>query len=44
MTPEQHTIYSLSLFFALASLLLWSKRRHRVSQHIREGLSAEHTR
>jgi len=35
MTPEQHTIYSLSLFFALASLLLWSKRRHRVSQHIR---------
>lgn len=44
MTPEAHTIHSLSLFFALASLLLWSKRRNRVSQPVRAGQPAEHTR
>ncbi|HEY2018631.1 MAG TPA: hypothetical protein VGH38_34235 [Bryobacteraceae bacterium] len=40
MTPEAHTIYSLSLFFSLASLLLWSKRRHRISDCVREQATA----
>ena len=29
MTPVLHTIYTISLFLALDSLLLWSNRRHR---------------
>lgn len=40
MTPESHTIYSVCLFLSLASLLLWSKRRHRVSRLVRKGLAA----
>ena len=35
MTPESHTIYSLSLFFSLAALLIWSRRRQPVAS--REG-------
>jgi hypothetical protein len=30
MTPTSHTLYTLTLFFALAALKLWSDRRHRV--------------
>ncbi len=40
MTPESHTIYSVSLFLSLASLLLWSKRRHRASRPVRRGLAS----
>jgi hypothetical protein len=29
MTPTSHTLYTLTLFFALAALKLWSERRHR---------------
>jgi hypothetical protein len=39
MTPGSHTLYSTALFLALASLLMWSNRRHRVSRMYREGLS-----
>jgi hypothetical protein len=27
MTPVAHSLYGISLFFALESLLLWTKRR-----------------
>jgi hypothetical protein len=30
MTPISHTLYTLTLFFALSALKLWSDRRHRV--------------
>src|ERR1017187_6323987 len=33
MTPESHTLYSVMLFLALASLNLWSKRHYRTSQY-----------
>ena len=29
MTPECQTLFSLTLFLALSSLLAWSNRRHR---------------
>lgn len=30
MTPASHTLYTLTLFLALATLNLWSNRRHRI--------------
>ena len=30
MTAASHTLYTLTLFLALATLKLWSERRHRV--------------
>ena len=30
MTPISHTLFTLTLFFALAALKLWSDRRHRI--------------
>ena len=38
MTPEAHTFYSLSLFLALVSLRLWSKRRHRIPDLVHQGV------
>ena len=35
MTPESQTIYSLSLFFSLAFLMLWSRRRQRSVSPVR---------
>jgi hypothetical protein len=35
MAPVSHTIFSLSLFFALVALLIWSKRRRRASESAR---------
>jgi hypothetical protein len=29
MTPEYHTLFSLTLFIALSTLLAWSNRRNR---------------
>jgi hypothetical protein len=29
MTPDSQTIFSITLFAALSSLLAWSSRRHR---------------
>jgi hypothetical protein len=29
MTPESQTLFSITLFLALSSLLAWSNRRHR---------------
>jgi len=40
MMPAAHTLYSLALFLALASLLGWSHRRHRVERLYRAGVSA----
>jgi hypothetical protein len=36
MTPISHTLYTLTLFFALAALKLWSDRRHRVLRACRD--------
>jgi hypothetical protein len=32
MTPESQTLFSITLFLALSSLLAWSNRRHRGNQ------------
>jgi hypothetical protein len=40
MWPETQTLYSVTLFFALSSLLAWSHRRHRASRRFREALAA----
>jgi len=37
MTAASHTAYSLALFFALATLNLWSERRHRLARAFRAG-------
>ena len=29
MTPDSQTLFSITLFLALSSLLAWSNRRHR---------------
>jgi len=39
MTPVAHTIYSVGLFFSLLALLLWLKRRHRVSEMVKRAVS-----
>jgi len=39
LTPESNTLYSLSLFFALVALMLWSKRRHRAARQFRRGVA-----
>jgi hypothetical protein len=39
MTSAAHTLYSVSLFLALQSLLLWSKRRHRSAFRYRRALA-----
>ncbi len=39
MTPISHTFYSLALFFALVSLSLWVKRRHRVTEIVKRAVS-----
>ena len=37
MTPISHTLYTLTLFLALAVLKLWSERRHRIPRAVRAG-------
>ena len=32
MTPDSQTLFSITLFLALSSLLAWSNRRHRGTQ------------
>jgi hypothetical protein len=32
MTPDSQTLFSVTLFLALSSLLAWSNRRHRSTQ------------
>jgi hypothetical protein len=32
MTPASQTLFSITLFLALSSLLAWSNRRHRGTQ------------
>jgi hypothetical protein len=44
MTAASHSIYAITLFFALNSLLLWSNRRNRVARHYRGRLAAEFIR
>jgi hypothetical protein len=34
MTPESHTLFSLTLFLALSSLLAWTNRRSRGNNQI----------
>jgi hypothetical protein len=34
MTPECQTLFSLTLFLALSSLLAWTDRRHRAAQRV----------
>lgn len=41
MTTTSLTVYTVSLFFALNSLLLWSKRRYRVARNYRARLAAD---
>lgn len=41
MTPNEHSIYTISLFFALNALLLWSNRRHRVARQYRARVAAD---
>ncbi|HJT86912.1 MAG TPA: hypothetical protein VJ732_03625 [Bryobacteraceae bacterium] len=38
MTPSEHLLYSLSLFFALASLLKWSARRGNPARRMERSL------
>jgi hypothetical protein len=40
MTPASHTLYSLTLFLALAALKLWSERRHRIPSLVRAGAAS----
>lgn len=35
MTPLSHTLYTMTLFLALASLKMWGDRRHRVAHACR---------
>lgn len=39
MTPESNTIFSLSLMFALVSLLYWLHHRHRITMRVRQGVA-----
>jgi hypothetical protein len=41
MTPLSNSIYAITLFFALNSLLLWSNRRHRTARHYRQRVAAD---
>ena len=41
VTPNEHSIYTISLFFALNALLLWSNRRHRVARQYRARVAAD---
>ena len=34
MAPESHTLFSITLFLALSSLLAWSNRRNRASHRL----------
>jgi hypothetical protein len=38
MTPFSNTLYTLTLFLALASLKLWSQRRNRVPRAYRTAV------
>jgi hypothetical protein len=40
MDPLSNTIYAAGLFLALAALLLWNKRRRRVSRMVRRALAS----
>jgi hypothetical protein len=40
MTAASHTLYSLTLFLALAALKLWSERRHRIPSLVRAGAAS----
>lgn len=35
MSAASHTLYTLTLFLALAALKLWSERRHRIPRVVR---------
>jgi hypothetical protein len=40
MLPEAQTLFPVTLFLALSSLLAWSNRRHRISRHYRATVAA----
>jgi uncharacterized membrane protein len=39
MTPDSQTLFSITLFLALSSLLAWSNRRHRAQVATSIGVS-----
>jgi hypothetical protein len=42
MTPQNHTLFSVCLFYSLNALLLWTIRRERNAKKVRgAGLSDE---
>ena len=43
MTPQAHSLYTVTLFLALHALLLWSRRRHRVARSYRAQVAASLT-
>ena len=40
MTPETHTLFSVTLFLALSSLLAWTGRKDRNARRMRATLTA----
>ena len=44
MTPAQHLIYAVSLFFALSSLLKWTVRRQTPTVRMERSLRLYRTR
>lgn len=40
MAPESQTLFSLTLFLALSSLLAWSNRRNRTPHQLRDPAPA----
>lgn len=44
MIPVLHTVYTISLFLALDSLLLWSNRRHRAEPQQPARVNADKSR
>lgn len=40
MPASSHTIYTITLFLALVSLWLWSKRRRRISRMVKRAVES----
>jgi hypothetical protein len=44
MAPESQTLFSMSLFLALSSLLAWSNRRNRAALRLHGAMPASQVR
>jgi len=39
MTALDHTLYTVTFFLALESLMMWSRRRHRAAYRLRRAVA-----